>query len=99
MTLAVWLIAAVAFIAIGLDIYFSERAYAKGAIEADETLRDLFGDRPKAWQLAIENTVWAAPLIVALFWTDYRMQSFGVAWGAVVAIKHLIGANKARKLA
>lgn len=97
MTLATWIVAAVAFLAIGLDIYYSEKAYAKGAIEKDETLRDLFGDRPKAWQLAIENLAYAAPVVVALFWANFYMQCFALGWAFPVAVKHFNGARKAAK--
>lgn len=99
MLIALIVIVAVAAVADGLDILFSVRSFAKGAIEGDETKRDLFGQKPRAWQLAVYDFAWATPGIFAgvagLLW--YAPAFGGVTWLAVFAVKHFIGANKGRK--
>jgi len=96
MLIAFLIILAIAIVADFLDILYSVRAYAKGAIEGDETKRDLFGDRPKAWQLALYDFAWATPGIVAgiIGLVRWAPAFGGVSWLGVFAVKHFLGARK-----
>jgi hypothetical protein len=98
MSLAFYIVFALAVASIAADVYFSEKAFAAGAIEGNEEIRDVLGERPGAVKLFLLCLVWFAPLFVAAFVRNFYFYAFCIGYGALGAVKHFTAAYHGYKL-